>query len=106
PFYDSILERPQPSFMLLPLKFLAVAESAGGIHQCHIDFLPIMMVAMEAVAVTDDTVDRTPNRSGEPTFPQRWGSICATPCMAVLMALIARRAQEHGPSILDLVMWF
>ncbi|MGZ3461033.1 MAG: hypothetical protein ACXU86_21300, partial [Archangium sp.] len=74
PFYDTVVrDNPQPSFLLLPLMFLVMAEGSGGIQARHRRFLPIMMLSMEACAISDDTVDRTPMRSGRPSFPMRFG---------------------------------
>jgi hypothetical protein len=93
PFFDHVtVESPQPSFMLVPLMFLAAAEASGGISQRHIDALPSMLLSMEVTAIADDTVDRTPMRSGRMSFPRRFGDASATPFTGALLMLMAERA--------------
>ncbi len=105
PFYDTVVrENPQPSFMLVPLMFLAVAEASGGVQAAHRDFLPYLMLSMEAIAVLDDTVDGTPMRSGRPTFAARFGEPSATPFVSTLVALIARELARVEPRMLGITM--
>ncbi|PTL78258.1 polyprenyl synthetase family protein [Vitiosangium sp. GDMCC 1.1324] len=105
PFYDTVVrDNPQPSFMLLPLMFLTTAEASGGIQASHREFLPIFMLSMEACAILDDTVDRTPMRSGRPTFPMRFGEASTTPFVSTLIALVAREAARVDPRLLDATM--
>jgi hypothetical protein len=69
--------RPQPSYLLLPLMFLATAEQHGGITERHRAYLPWYMLMMEVCAIIDDTVDRTPLRSGRDSFPERYSDAAA-----------------------------
>ena len=103
PFYDTVIrENPQPSFMLVPLMFLATAEASGGVQAAHREFLPYLMLSMEAIAILDDTVDGTPMRSGRPTFAARFGEASATPFVSTLVALITRDLARHEPRMLDI----
>ncbi len=105
PFYDTVIrENPQPSFVLVPLMFLATAEASGGVQAAHRDFLPYLMLSMEAIAVLDDTVDGTPMRSGRPTFAARFGEPSATPFVSTLVALIAKDLVRIEPRLLDITM--
>ena len=105
PFYDTVVrDNPQPSFVLVPLMFLATAEASGGVQVAHREFLPYLMLCMEAVAVLDDTVDGTPMRSGRPTFATRFGDTSATPFVSSLVALIATELARVEPRMLDITM--
>jgi hypothetical protein len=105
PFYDTVVrDNPQPSFMLLPLMFLAMAESSGGIQPVHRRFLPVLILTMEVCAIVDDTVDRTPMRSGRRTFALRFGEPSTTPFVGSLIALAAQEAARVDPSLLDSTM--
>jgi geranylgeranyl pyrophosphate synthase len=105
PFYDAVIrENPQPSFVLLPLMFLATAEASGGVQAVHRAFLPYLMLSMEAIAVLDDTVDRTPMRSGRPTFALRFGETSATPFVSTLVALLAKELARVEPRLFDITM--
>ncbi len=107
PFFDYVVrDNPQPSFMLLPLLFLAAAEETGGISAAHRRYLPVMMLGMEIVAICDDTVDRTPSRSGRATFPARFGEGSSTPFTAALIAMVAERARLVDARILEVTMRF
>lgn len=102
PFFDHVtVESNQPSYMLIPLMFLAAAEASGGITQRHIDALPALLLSMEASAVVDDTVDRTPMRSGRMSFARRFGEGSATPFASVLLMLIIEQARNCPPEFLD-----
>ncbi len=102
PFYDTVVrDNPQPSFMLLPLMFLVMGEASGGLQATHRKFLPVMMLCMEACAIVDDTVDRTPMRSGRPTFPIHFGEASTTPFVSSLVALATREAARIDPRLLD-----
>ena len=104
-FFDHItVESTQPSFMLVPLMFLAAAEASGGITKRHIDALPTMLLTMEVTAVADDTVDRTPMRSGRMTFVRRFGDASSTPFTGALVALIAKEAKRCPPEVTDAVL--
>jgi len=102
PFFDHVtVESTQPSFMLIPLMFLAAAEASGGITQRHINALPSLLLSMEVTAITDDTVDRTPMRSGRMSFPQRFGEASATPFTGALLMLIAEQAKNCPAEVTD-----
>jgi Polyprenyl synthetase len=100
PFYDTVVrDNPQPSFMLLPLMFLAMAEASGGIQASHRGFLPIMMLTMEACAIVDDTVDRTPMRSGRPTFSIQFGEASTAPFVSTLVTISTRESARIDPRL-------
>ena len=102
PFYDTVVgDNPQPSFMLLPLMFLAMAEAAGGIQAAHRRFLPVMMLSLEACSILDDTVDRTPMRSGRPSFPNRFGEARTASFVSSLVATVTREAARVEPRLLE-----
>lgn len=103
-FYTyGVLEHAQPSFMLLPLMYLIMAEHAGGITPRHRRYLPWYMLAMELVAVLDDTVDHTPFRSGRMTYPRRFGESSAASFSGFLMSTLFRKTAETEPVLLPLV---
>lgn len=105
PFYNTVVrENPQPSFVLAPLMFLASAEASGGVQAAHREFLPWLMLIMEAIAVLDDTIDGTPMRSGRPAFAARFGEASATPFVSTLLALFARETARIDPRLLDATM--
>lgn len=102
PFYNTVVrDNPQPSFMLLPLMFLAMAEASGGIQAVHRRFLPVLILGMETCATVDDTVDRTPMRSGRLTFSLRFGEVTTTPFVGAMVALAAQQAARADPRLLD-----
>jgi len=102
PFYDTVVrDNAQPSFMLLPLMFLCMAEASGGIQPVHRRFLPALILSMETCATVDDTVDRTPMRSGRRTFALRFGEISTTPFVGSLVALATQEAARADPRLLD-----
>lgn len=102
PYLDYVVrENPQPSFMLLPLMFLLTAEASGGVREVHRRTMPVLLLAMEAIAVADDTVDRTPRRSGRPTFPARFGERSTVPFTASLVSLVVRQALQVDPRVVE-----
>jgi hypothetical protein len=102
PFYDTVVrDNAQPSFMLLPLMFLVMAEASGGIHAVHRRFLPVLLLTMETCATVDDTVDRTPMRSGRRTFALRFGEVSSTPFVGSLVAMAAQQAARVDARLLD-----
>ena len=102
PFFDHVtVESSQPAFMLIPLMFLAAAEASGGITQRHIDALPTMLLSMEVTAIVDDTVDRTPMRSGRMSFPGASVTSSATPFTGAMLMLIAEQNGKCPPEFLD-----
>ncbi|AKJ01014.1 hypothetical protein ATI61_112275 [Archangium gephyra] len=107
PFFDHVtVESPQPSFMLIPLMFLAAAEASGGITPRHIEALPAMLLSMEVTAIADDTVDRTPMRSGRMSFPRRFGEASATPFTGALLMLMAQHARRCPPEFGDALLQY
>jgi hypothetical protein len=105
PFYDPVVrDNPQPSFMLLPLMFLKMAEDSGGIQAAHRRFLPVLMLTLETAAIVDDTVDRTPMRSGRLTDPMRIGEANTAPFVSTLVALIAREVARAEPRLFEATM--
>lgn len=103
PFYDYVVrDNPQPAFVLMPLMFLAMADAAGGIGPRHRQFLPTLMLMMEVVAVADDTVDRTPMRSGRASFPGRFDDCSSAPFVGALTALVCERARQCDEHAFDL----
>jgi hypothetical protein len=90
-----VWDNPQPTYLILPFMFLASAEAAGGVTQRHADYVSTILLMCELMAVSDDTVDRTPTRSGRPSFPAHFGDGSALPFAAslVTMTLEASRAE-------------
>lgn len=106
-YFDyAVLDRPQPGYMLLPLKFLAIADRHGGITQRHRDYLPWYVLAMEVVALLDDTVDRTPFRSHRMTYPRRFGESSAAAMAGYLMTITLERTAQTAPEVLPMVCQF
>lgn len=102
PYLDYVVrENPQPSFMLLPLMFLMTAEATGGVREVHRRCMPVLLLAMEALAVADDTVDRTMLRSGRPTFPARFGERSTVPFAASMVSLVTGQAYRVDPRALE-----
>lgn len=100
PYYHAVVrDNPQPSFLLLPLMYLTVAEASGGIQAAHRSFLPLMMLSLEACAIVDDTVDRTPMRSERPTFPMRFGEASTAPFVSTLVSLVAQETVRLEPRL-------
>jgi len=107
PYFDTIVrDNPQPAFLLLPLMYLATAEASGGIQPSHRRYLPALMLGMEACAISDDTLDRTPMRSGRPTFPMRFSEASSTLFLSTLVALVFGEAGRIDPRLLELTSRF
>lgn len=100
-----VWENPQPSFILLSFMYLASAEASGGITERHRGYLPTVLLASELCAVADDTIDRSPFRSGRPTFPARFGDPSAAPMTSVLSTLVLR-GSHHDPRLFELTTEF
>lgn len=98
-------ENPQPSFILLPLMYLATAETAGGITESHVRYLPTIMLMAEFCAVADDTIDRTPKRSSRSTFAARYGDASAVPMGFALSSLVLDRSRDD-PRLFDCALRF
>lgn len=105
PYYSyGVIEHQQPSFMLLPLMYLSLAHHSGGIGLRHRRHLPWLMLAMEACAILDDTVDETSWRSGRLSYPARFGTASAAPFVAFLISVIVERTALQEPKVLPLVI--
>jgi geranylgeranyl pyrophosphate synthase len=103
PYYSfAVLDRPQPSYMLLPLMFLATAEQHGGITDRHRAYLPWYMLMMEVCAIVDDTVDRTPLRSGRDSFPEHYSDAAATAFGTFLISKVFEKTVEVAPELVPL----
>jgi hypothetical protein len=98
-----VLEHAQPSFMLLPLMFLSLAEKQGGITAKHRAYLPWFMLSMEVIAVVDDTLDAAMTRSGRTTYVERYGSMGALPFSHFLLATALGGAAEDIPEAVPLL---
>ena len=104
PYYSyGVLKHAQPSFMLLPLMFLALADHVRGVGPRHRRHLPWLMLAMEACAILDDTVDHTPYRSGRLSYPGRFGAASAAPFTAFLVTVVMERTTREEPELVPLV---
>lgn len=104
PYYSyGVLEHAQPSFMLLPLMFLALADHVRGVGPRHRRHLPWLMLAMEACAILDDTVDHTPYRSGRLSYPGRFGPSSAAPFTAFLVSVVMERTLREELELFPLV---
>lgn len=107
PYYDyGVLAHEQPSFMLLPLMFLSIAERHGGITRRHEEYLPWHLLAMEVAAVLDDTVDRTPYRSGRMTYVKKFGEPSATSFACFLYSIVVERTHAVAPEVLPMLTSF
>lgn len=96
-------ERQQPSFMLLPILYLYVADYLpAGITLEHEAFLKSIMLTMEVCAVMDDSIDETPYRSGGLSFPGAYGPSATVPFVAVLTTHCLIEHTAH-PVLLNLV---
>jgi hypothetical protein len=98
-----VLEHSQPSFMLLPLMYLALAEQRGGVSAKHRAYLPWFMLAMEVIAVVDDTLDCARTRSGRQTYVERYGSMGALPFSHFLLATAIEGTAADVPEAVPLL---
>lgn len=104
PYYSyGVLEHAQPSFVLAPLMFLAMAESQGGITAKHKGYLPAFLLMVELIGILDDTVDHTPKRSGRTTYWRRFGAASAAPFSCFLFSAAVEQTMGHAPELLPLV---
>lgn len=104
PYYSyGVLEHAQPSFVLAPLMFLAMAESQGGITKKHTGYLPAFLLMVELIGILDDTVDHTPKRSGRTTYWRRFGAASAAPFSCFLFSAAVEQTMQHAPELLPLV---
>ncbi|HEX6902268.1 MAG TPA: polyprenyl synthetase family protein [Thermoanaerobaculia bacterium] len=101
--YEFIIDRPQPAFILLPLMYLSLADHLGGITARHRRYLPWQMLAMEIMAVYDDTIDHTPLRSGLPTYQARYGPASAAAFGGFLYSVLVETTAVDAPELLPLL---
>jgi hypothetical protein len=101
--YQFVIDRPQPSFILLPLMYLSLADQLGGITERHRRYLPWQMLAKELIAVYDDTIDYTPFRSGLPTYQARYGPASATVFGGFLQSVLVEKTAACAPELLPLL---
>ncbi|NUO49329.1 MAG: hypothetical protein HOV80_10780 [Polyangiaceae bacterium] len=98
--YLSIVEgRAQPAFILFPLMYLDLADATGGLTERQRAYLPWQMLAMELIALYDDTVDQTPQRSGAPTYTHQHGPAAATALSGFLFGTLVERTAEVVPEL-------
>jgi geranylgeranyl pyrophosphate synthase len=102
-FEYAVLEHPQPSYMLLPMVFLATADHLGGVTDRHRRYLPTYMLTMELAAMLDDTVDRTAYRSGRVTYHHRYGTRSATAFSCYLLNTVLLETAKVAPEVVSLV---
>lgn len=99
-----VLEHPKPTYLMLPVMMLVVADQLGGVGERHRAYLPWLMLAMELGATLDDTVDRNPMRAGRLTYSERFGEASASSfamCLACTMSAgLLERVPEALPSVL------
>lgn len=104
PYFDyGVLAHSQPSFILAPLMYLAMAESQGGITKRHRAYLPAFLLMVELIGILDDTVDHTPLRSGRTTYWRRFGSASAAPFSCYLLSAAIEKTMAVAPELLPLV---
>ncbi len=104
PYYTyGVLEHAQPSFVLAPLMFLAMAESQGGITDKHREYLPAFLLMVELIGILDDTVDHTPFRSGRQAYWRRFGAPSAAPFSCFLFNAALDRTRATAPELVPLV---
>lgn len=96
-----VWENPQPSFILLPFSYLAAAEASGHITDKHVQYLPIVMLLSELVAVADDTIDRTPLRSDRTTFAKHFGEASALAFVGELTTLVLTESKNCDLRLFD-----
>jgi hypothetical protein len=96
-FEFGVLAHDQPSFMLLPLMYLDLADRTGGIQSKHRAYLPWFMLSWELVAVIDDAIDRAKRRSGRQTFVDHYGITQLLPFSHFLMSTIIEGAAVAVP---------
>jgi len=102
-FAYGVLEHDQPSFVLAPLMFLAMAESQGGITARHRSYLPAFLLMVELIGILDDTVDHTPYRSGRLTYWRRFGAPSAAPFSIFLFNAALEQTRREAPELVPIV---
>jgi hypothetical protein len=102
--YLSIVEgRTQPAFILFPLMYLDLADATGGLTDRHRAYLPWQMLAMELIALYDDTIDYTPRRSGAPTYTSQHGAPAALALSGFLFSTLVKRTAAIVPELSTLL---
>ncbi len=102
-FAYGVLDHEQPSFVLAPLMFLAMAESQGGITARHRAYLPAFLLMVELIGILDDTVDHTPYRSGRLTYWRRFGAPSAAPFSIFLFNAALEQTRVEAPELVPIV---
>jgi geranylgeranyl pyrophosphate synthase len=102
-FLSGVLGHAQPGFMLVPLMHLALADTLGGVGDQDRAYLPWNILAMEYSAILDDTVDRTPYRSGGKTYVHRFGEASSTAMTNYVFSLLLARAAEISRDLIPVV---
>lgn len=98
-YLELVVSRPQPAFVLFPLMYLHLADATGGVTERHRAYLPFQMLAMELIALYDDTVDYTPVRSGSPTYTARHGAVPATVLAGVVHSTLVQHTATMFPEL-------
>lgn len=98
-YLELVVGHPQPTFILFPLMYLHLADATGGVSARHRAHLPLQMLAMELIALYDDTVDYTPVRSGSPTYTGRHGAVPATVLAGVVQSTLAQHTLADFPEL-------
>jgi len=102
-FLRGVLGHAQPSFMLLALMHLAIADELGGVNDADRAYLPWNILMWEHCAILDDTVDRTPYRSGRKTYVHEFGEPSSTAMLNYLFSLVAGQAAKVSPELVPLI---
>jgi len=98
-----VLGHAQPSFMLVPMMHLAVADELGGVNDADRAYLPWNILSMEHSAILDDTLDRTPYRSGRKTYVHQFGEASSTAMVNYLFSIVVARSAEICPAIVPVI---
>lgn len=101
-----VLEHPKPTYLMLPVMMLVVADQLGGVNERHRAYLPWLMLAMELGATLDDTVDRNPMRAGRLTYSERFGDASASSFATCLASTLSIGLLENVPEALPTVLAF
>ncbi|NUP12829.1 MAG: hypothetical protein HOW73_42870 [Polyangiaceae bacterium] len=96
-YHFAVLEHDQPSFMLLPLMYLNLADRMGGVTEKHRAYLPWFMLSSEIVAVLDDAIDRAAKRSDHQTFADRYGLVELLPFSHFMLATVIAQIADTIP---------
>jgi hypothetical protein len=102
-FLHGVLGHAQPSFMLLALMHLALADELGGVNEYDRAYLPWNILLWEHCAILDDTLDRTPYRSGRKTYVHEFGEPSSTAMVNYLFSLVVGRSAEVSTALIPLI---